>query len=90
MPLKPGIASVWDRAAGRLDYALPAIDGLTPHPAATDTPTSFAAVWSGESAPPTPLATIQATIALALLALGQASDAGQAMDRAASVWMQRQ
>jgi hypothetical protein len=35
------------------------------------------------------LATIQATIALALLAMGRADDPAQALDRAATIWAQR-
>ena len=52
-------------------------------------PAAFASVWRGETAPETPLATIRATIALALLAMGRADDAGDAMDLAGSIWMQR-
>ena len=89
VPLKPATATLWDRNTGRHELALGAIADLKPHPAAEDTPASFAAVWTGESRPETPLATIQATIALALLAMGRAGDPVSAMADAASIWAQR-
>jgi anthranilate phosphoribosyltransferase len=89
VPLKPAVASVWDRTAGRTEIALPAIDGLPPHPVAGDTPESFAAVWRGETAPVTPVATIRATIALALLAMERVENPDHAMDQAAAIWSQR-
>jgi anthranilate phosphoribosyltransferase len=90
VPLKPAAAAVWDREAGRMDLALPSVDGLRAHPPAGDTAATFAAVWAGEATPETPLATIQATIALALLAMGRAADAGDAADLAAAIWARRQ
>jgi anthranilate phosphoribosyltransferase len=89
VPLKPGVAVVWDLAEGRQTLDLPAVHGLQAHPAAEDTPDFFAAVWRGDTAPETPLATIRATIALGLLATGRARDPVQAMVDAASVWAQR-
>jgi anthranilate phosphoribosyltransferase len=89
VPLKPATATVWDVRAGRREFTLPAIEGLRPHPPANDTPAAFASVWSGETTPETPLATIRATIALALLAMGRTDEPGAAMDLAASIWMQR-
>jgi anthranilate phosphoribosyltransferase len=89
VPLKPGSASVWDLAAGRSEIALPAVEGLRAWPAAEDTPAGLAAVWSGEEAPETPLATIRATIALGLLAMGRAESADQAMADAGLVWAGR-
>jgi anthranilate phosphoribosyltransferase len=89
VPLKPATASVWDHAAGRSEIALPAVEGLRPHPPAGDTPDLFAAVWRGEAAPETPVQTIRATIALALLALQRAENPAQAMDQAATIWSQR-
>ena len=89
VPLKPATASVWDRDTGRQELALPAVEGLGPHPPASDTAAAFASVWNGETAPETPLATIRATIALALLAMGRADDASHAMEDAASIWAQR-
>jgi anthranilate phosphoribosyltransferase len=89
VPLKPGLATLWDLDLGRRTLELPVMEGLLPHPPTSDTVASFAAVWAGEAAPPTPLATIQATIALALLAMGRSADPVQAMADAASIWAQR-
>jgi anthranilate phosphoribosyltransferase len=89
VPLKPAIATIWDHKAGRFECALPAVEGLRPHPPADDTPSTLARVWTGEATPETPLATIRATIALALLATGRATDADQAMQDAGSIWAQR-
>jgi anthranilate phosphoribosyltransferase len=89
VPLKAASASVWDQHTGRQELALPAVDGLRPHPPATDTTAAFAAVWMGETTPQTPLATIQATIALALLAMGRADDPARATTLAATIWAQR-
>jgi anthranilate phosphoribosyltransferase len=89
VPLKPTTASVWDLQLGRRELALPAVEGLQPHPPTSDTLAGFAAVWSGEITPPTPLATIQATIALALLAMDRAEDPAKAMEDAATIWAQR-
>jgi anthranilate phosphoribosyltransferase len=89
VPLKPTTASLWDLASGRREMALPAIEGLRPHPPASDTPAAFAAVWNGDTMPETPLATIQATIGLALLAMGRTDDPAQATQDAAMIWAQR-
>jgi anthranilate phosphoribosyltransferase len=89
VPLKPTTVSVWDQATGRGEIALPAVEGLRPHPPAGDTPDLFAAVWRGDAAPETPVQAIRATIALALLALRRAENPDQAMDQAASIWSQR-
>jgi anthranilate phosphoribosyltransferase len=89
VPLKPASATLWDLSEGRRELTLPAVDGLQPHPPANDTPDGFAAVWNGESAPDTPLATIRATIALGLLALGRTDDPARAMQDAATIWAQR-
>jgi anthranilate phosphoribosyltransferase len=89
VPLKPAAAAVWDRATGREEIALLAVEGLRPHLAAADTTASFASVWTGDSTPETPLATIRATIALALLAMVRAADATEAMDLAGTIWAAR-
>ncbi|MFL5257857.1 MAG: glycosyl transferase family protein [Rhodopila sp.] len=88
-PLKPGTASVWDCGAGRSELALPAMEGLSPHAAAADTRELLASVWRGEAAPQTPVATVQATIALALLALGRCTEPAAAMRDAGAIWAQR-
>jgi anthranilate phosphoribosyltransferase len=89
VPLKPATASLWDAAAGSREIDLPAVQGLQPHSPADDTPVSLAAVWTGQATPRTPLATIQATIALGLLAIGRIDDPAQAMADAAAIWAQR-
>lgn len=90
VPLKAASAHQWDRALGRSELALPAIEGLVPWPPRTDTPALLAAVWQGETAPPTVVATIQATIALGLLALGHATTPQAADSQARTVWSERQ
>ena len=52
-------------------------------------PAALASVWTGETTPQTPLATIQSTIGLALLAMGRADDPADAMNHAASIWARR-
>ncbi|WP_428492697.1 glycosyl transferase family protein [Rhodopila sp.] len=89
VPLKPGSAVLWDCERGRRELALPAVEGLRAHPAAADTPAGLAAVWTGEATPETPLATIRATIALALLATGRADDPAAATRDGATIWAQR-
>jgi anthranilate phosphoribosyltransferase len=89
VPLKPATAAVWDLGAARQEILLPAVSGLQPHPPASDTQAGFAAIWTGEAMPETPLATIHATIALALLAIGRTDDPVLAMHDAATIWAQR-
>jgi len=89
VPLKPATASVWDRDTGTQEIVLPPVEGLRSHPPAEDTPASFAAIWNGDSAPETPLATIRATIALGLLALRRADDPARAIQDAATIWARR-
>jgi anthranilate phosphoribosyltransferase len=90
VPLKPATASLWDLAAGGCrEIDLAGVDGLRPHPPGGDTPAFLAAVWNGDIAPETPLATIRATIALGLLAMGRTDDPAQAMQDAAAIWAQR-
>lgn len=89
VPLKSTTATLWDIEHGRRELTLPAVEGLRPHPAADDTPALFASVWTGDTAPETPLATIQATIAMALLAMRRADDPSDAMRLAGSIWAQR-
>ncbi len=89
VPLKTAAAVVWDVVAGRQELILPAVEGLRPHQAVADTAATCASVWAGETTPETPLATIQATIALALLATGRTNDPAHAMDLATIIWAQR-
>ena len=70
VPLKPGGAWRWDQEEGRSEIALPGMPDLAPLTPAADTEALLAAVWRGETAPPTVIATILATIGLGLMALG--------------------
>ena len=74
VPLKPGNALLWDQTEGQSEIALPAVAGLGPLTPSADTEALLAAVWRGETAPPTVIATILATIGLGLLALGWTED----------------
>lgn len=89
VPLKPATATLWDNQAGRAEISLPAVEHLRPHLAASDTPGFFAAVWQGDVTPATPLATIHATMALALLAMNRAEAPDHAMHEATLIWSQR-
>ncbi len=89
VPLKAATGWLWDRAAGASEIALPAWPGLAPLTLAADTPELLCAVWRGETAPPTVIATIIATIGLALLALGWASGAEAAEQDARRIWRDR-
>jgi anthranilate phosphoribosyltransferase len=88
-PLKPMGAALWDQNRGRAELHLPAVPGLSPHGSVQDTPHFLAAIWHGEASSDAPLAIVQATIALALLALDRATDPTQAMIDAKDVWAQR-
>ena len=71
VPMKPGTAQLWDRDQGRSEIELGAESGLAPLTPTEDTPALLAAVWRGEAAPPTAVATVLATIGLGLRAMGQ-------------------
>jgi anthranilate phosphoribosyltransferase len=86
-PAKPGVAYVWDGTARR-EFPLPVAD-VPAADASLETLETFAAVWRGELAPPRVLATISATIGLALLAVGRATDAADAQAQAAAIWYAR-
>jgi anthranilate phosphoribosyltransferase len=88
-PLKSAAGWLWDKAQGRSEIALPAWQGLSPLSPATDTPELLAAVWRGEAAPPTVVATVIATIGLGLLALGWAAAAEAAERDAERIWRDR-
>jgi anthranilate phosphoribosyltransferase len=68
-PGKPGTAYLWDGAARR-EVPLAGED-LPPPDSTVETLEMLAAVWRGEAMPARPLATIRATLGLALLALGR-------------------
>jgi anthranilate phosphoribosyltransferase len=89
VPLKPATAYIWDATYGRSEITLDPEAGLEPATPRADTPELLAAVWRGEAAPATNVATVVATIALGLLALGSATSADQALAHAHAVWLGR-
>jgi hypothetical protein len=89
VPLKPATGWLWDKTVGRTEIDLPARPGLGALTPSTDTPALFAAVWRGETAPPTVIATIISTIGIALLSLGRAENAEAAEMEAERIWRAR-
>jgi anthranilate phosphoribosyltransferase len=89
VPLKSATGSLWDSTLGRSEIALPAWPALAPLTPASDTPALLAAVWRGEVAPPSVVATVIATIGIGLLALGWASTAEAADQDAERIWRDR-
>lgn len=85
VPLKPATAWLWDQRDGRSERELPAAAPLPPLTPAEDTPALLAAVWRDEAQPPMAVATVIATIAIALLAMGRPAT----MDDAARIWRDR-
>jgi anthranilate phosphoribosyltransferase len=88
MPAKPGTAYLWD-ASGRSEVPLAAHAVPPVADPADETADLLAAVWRGETSPARALATVHATIALALLALGRADSSAAADALAAAVWARR-
>jgi anthranilate phosphoribosyltransferase len=86
-PAKAATALLWDGAA-RQDIPLAAQD-VPADPPAAETAALLAAVWRGAAAPARPLATVQATIALGVLALGRAATPAAAEALAAELWQAR-
>jgi anthranilate phosphoribosyltransferase len=86
-PAKPGTAWLWDGTA-RQEFMLPGHELPRGEPA-LETAALLAAVWRGETSPPRPLATIQSTSALALLALGRSKSPADAEQDAAAIWAAR-
>ncbi|MGA3000427.1 MAG: glycosyl transferase family protein [Acetobacteraceae bacterium] len=89
VPLKASSGFLWDQKSGRSEIALPAWQGLSPLTPASDTPELLAAVWRGEIAPPTAVATVIATVGLGALALGWATTAEAAERDAERIWRDR-
>jgi len=89
VPLKSATAWLWDRQTGSSEITLPPHPDLPPLAPRGDTPDQFAAVWRGEVAPPTIIATIIATIALGLLALDRDATPETAYVDATTIWAQR-
>jgi anthranilate phosphoribosyltransferase len=90
VPSKPATAHLWAMGVGRTEIALPPIAGMAPrHGDIAAEPDRFAKVWRGDAAPERELATIQATIALALLAVGRMVEAEAAYNAATRIWAAR-
>lgn len=83
-PGKPVLAHLHDRAAGSAEMEFPA----TLPGAGRNLSRDIRAVWQGEAEGPE-LATVLATLALALLALGDAASPVEADARAAEIWRTR-
>jgi anthranilate phosphoribosyltransferase len=89
VPLKPATGWLWDNKLGRVEVALPARQGLVATNAGAETAELLAAVWRGQARPPTPVATVIATIGLGLFALGWVADVDAAEREAERVWRER-
>jgi anthranilate phosphoribosyltransferase len=89
VPLKSATGWLWDSSQGRSEIALQERPGLAPLTPASDTPAQMVSVWHGETAPPTVIATVIATIGLGLLAMGWAMTAEAADRDAELIWRDR-
>jgi anthranilate phosphoribosyltransferase len=89
VPLKPATGWLWDKAQGRVEIDLAAREGLGAMTPRTDTPALLADVWRGDAAPPAAVATVTATIAIGLIALGWAASATDADHAAERIWRDR-
>ncbi len=87
VPAKPATAYLWDNIAGRAEIFLPADEALPPIPEAG--PNIFRDIWRGTADVPRAVATVEATIALAVLALGAAENPAAARATAARIWAAR-
>ena len=85
-PTKAAVCHLWDARAGRAEVAFPALSAAS---AERGDAALFAAVWRGEVQPAGAVATVQATLGLALLALGRAATPGEADMMAAALWAAR-
>lgn len=88
VPSKPGVAHLWVAGVGRSELALPAIN-FAANSCATDDRELLAEVWRGEARPPRAIASVHATIALALLATGHAADVEASQHDAERIWQAR-
>ncbi len=85
VPVKAAVAHLWRRGVGRWEALLPSTIAAA-EDATVDT---FAAVWRGTATPVRAVATVLATIAMGLLALGRAATADAAASMAIEVWANR-
>lgn len=82
-PAKAAVGHLWDAAAGRAEVQFPAVSSAPPEKGDA---ALLAATWRGEAHPTGAVATVRATIGLALLALGRAGTAAEADRAAAALW----
>jgi anthranilate phosphoribosyltransferase len=87
-PLKPVTAHLWD-GHGVSELLLPAYPPPRREGQEADTFALLVEVWRGQRAPEHAIATVRATIALALLALGRVADPIAADQEALVVWNAR-
>lgn len=83
---KAATAHLWDRRHGAGAITLPALTASVPEPGDA---ALLAAVWRGDAAPEGVIATIQATLGMALLALDRAPAADVADSTAKEIWATR-
>ncbi len=88
VPARPGTAHLWSCDTGQAELALPDVPGLPP-PAGETGIDLLVQLWRGEVTPAREMATVLATIGLALLALGQVSDEAAAQREAVAIWQAR-
>jgi anthranilate phosphoribosyltransferase len=84
-PAKAATAHLWRHGVGRSETLLPATIAAAEDP----TVDTFVAVWQGTATPVRAVATVLATIAMGLLALGHAATADAAASMAIGVWANR-
>ncbi len=83
---KAAVGHLWDAHAGRSEVAFPALADVPPE---RGDAALLAATWRGEAQPPGAVATVRATLGLALLALGRAATPEEADRLAGEVWAAR-
>jgi anthranilate phosphoribosyltransferase len=88
VPIKPGLAHLWVAGMGRSELTLPAVN-FAANSYATDDRELLAKVWQGEALPSRTIASVHATIALALLATGHTADVNAAQHDAKRIWRAR-
>jgi anthranilate phosphoribosyltransferase len=88
IPAKPGVAHVWDIKAGRGTVELPAMP-LGHEAAGSHSAELFRQVWNGDLPHARGVGIVQATIGLALIALGRFGDAASAEAEAVRIWAAR-
>jgi anthranilate phosphoribosyltransferase len=88
-PAKPTMAHLWVAGSGCSTQEFPATPVAATAEEAASTGKVLAEVWGGEIAPPLAVATVCATIAMALLALGHVATPEAADGEAKLVWRDR-